>query len=122
MNNAVIGLGSNIDAAANMNRSVELLKEQFSVLKVSQWMQTQPIGITDQPIFFNGALMLETTLELKALNSKLKDIEDQMGRNRSRPKFGPREIDLDVILWNGEVVDEDYYTRDFLQVLVKKVL
>ncbi len=122
MNRAVIGLGSNIDASANMDRAVELLKEQFSVVKVSRWMQTQPIGITNQPIFFNGALVLETTLELNLLETALKDIENRMGRDRTRPKFGPREIDLDVILWNGKVVDEDYYTRDFLQILVKEVL
>ncbi len=122
MKQAVIGLGSNINAIANMNRAVELLKAQFRVLKVSQWMQTQPIGITDQPTFFNGALLLETTFELKELEALLKNLEDRMGRDRSRPKFGPREIDLDVILWNSEVVDKDYYTRDFLQVLVKEVL
>lgn len=122
MNLAVIGLGSNIDASANMHRAVDLLKEQFRILKVSRWMQTQPIGITDQPIFFNGALVLETALELKALEASLKNLENRMGRDRTRPKFGPREIDLDVILWNGTVVDKDYYTRDFLQVLVKEVL
>ncbi|SMO51579.1 2-amino-4-hydroxy-6-hydroxymethyldihydropteridinediphosphokinase [Saccharicrinis carchari] len=122
MNKAIIGLGSNIDAPANLNRAVELLKEQFSVVKVSQWMQTQPIGITEQPVFFNGVLVMETTLELKPLETALKNLEDRMGRDRTRPKFGPREIDLDVILWNGQVVDDDYYTRDFLQSLVREVL
>lgn len=122
MNKAVIGLGSNIDASANMDRAVAFLKEQFNVLKISQWMQTQPIGITEQPIFFNGALLLKTSLKLSELNSELKILEDKMGRDRSRPKFGPREIDLDVIIWNDEVVDEDYYTRNFLQILVKEVL
>ena len=122
MNNAVVGLGSNINAPANMDRAVQLLKEHFCVLKVSRWMQTQPIGIIDQPTFFNGALVLETTLELKGLKAALKNLENRMGRDRTRPKFGPREIDLDVILWNGQVVDEDYNTRDFLQALVKEVL
>ncbi len=51
--------------------------------------------------------------------AKLKGMEDDMGRDRSRPKFGPREIDLDVIIWNQNVVDEDYYERDFLGQLVK---
>jgi 2-amino-4-hydroxy-6-hydroxymethyldihydropteridine diphosphokinase len=48
-------------------------------------------------------------------------IEDKLGRDRSRPKFGPREIDLDVLMFDGEIVDEDYYTRDFLQILVDQV-
>ena len=61
-------------------------------------------------------------MELKGLKAALKNLENRMGRDRTRPKFGPREIDLDVILWNGQVVDEDYNTRDFLQALVKEVL
>jgi 2-amino-4-hydroxy-6-hydroxymethyldihydropteridine diphosphokinase len=48
-------------------------------------------------------------------------MEDILGRNRSRPKFGPREIDLDILVWNDEIVDEDYYHRDFLQQLVSEI-
>ncbi len=122
MNRAVIGLGSNINASANMERAVELLKELFEVVKVSQWIQTQPIGIKQQPVFLNGALLLNTSLELQAVKDELKKLEDRMGRDRSRPKYGPREIDMDVIIWNNQVVDDDYYSREFLQLLVKEVL
>jgi 2-amino-4-hydroxy-6-hydroxymethyldihydropteridine diphosphokinase len=45
-----------------------------------------------------------------------------MGRDRTIPKFGPRNIDLDIVVWNGTIVDEDYYTRDFLQKSVAELL
>jgi len=38
-----------------------------------------------------------------------------MGRDRSQEKFGPRNIDLDILIWNNAIVDPDYYTRDFLR-------
>ena len=50
-----------------------------------------------------------------------KKIEDKMGRDRTAPKFGPRNIDLDIVVWNGEIVDDDYYTRDFLQKSVREI-
>jgi 2-amino-4-hydroxy-6-hydroxymethyldihydropteridine diphosphokinase len=70
----------------------------------------------------NGALKIQTTLEREDLNVLLKGIEDQMGRDRTAPKFGPRNIDLDIVVWNGEIVDDDYYTRDFLQKSVAELL
>ena len=121
MNRAVIGLGSNINARENMDRAVVLLREHFQVLSVSAWRQTSPIGIAQQADFLNGALLLESSLELQALRKALKKMEDRLGRDRSRPKYGPREIDLDVVLWNQQVVDEDYYARPFLQELVAEV-
>lgn len=45
----------------------------------------------------------------------LKEIEDLCGRDRSGPKFGPRTMDLDILTWNDEVIDQDAFTRDFLQ-------
>ncbi|NOR74508.1 MAG: 2-amino-4-hydroxy-6-hydroxymethyldihydropteridine diphosphokinase, partial [Draconibacterium sp.] len=58
---------------------------------------------------------IETNLNRQDLNNILKTIEDKMGRNRTLPKSGPRCIDLDIVVWNGEIVDKDYYSRDFLQ-------
>ncbi len=121
MNRAGIGLGSNINARANMGRAVNLLRQRFKVVGVSSWRQTSPIGISQQPDFLNGALLIETSLELQHLRNTLKNIEDRLGRDRTRPKFGPREIDLDVVLWNHQVVDDDYYSRPFLQELVAEV-
>ena len=118
----VIGLGSNIDPEANLEQVVLELKSRFKVSKRSQWIRTKPIGIQDQPDFYNGALLMETELEQQSLKQELKRIEDILGRDRSLPKFGPRTIDLDILIWNKKVVDEDYYERDFLRKGVEEII
>ena len=118
----VIGLGSNIDPEANLEQAVRELKSRFKVSKRSQWTRTKPIGIQDQPDFYNGALLMETELEQQSLKKELKRIEDILGRDRSLPKFGPRTIDLDILIWNKKVVDEDYYERDFLRKGVEEII
>ena len=118
----VIGLGSNIDPEANLEQAVLELKSRFKVSKRSQWTRTKPIGIQDQPDFYNGALLMETELEQQSLKKELKRIEDLLGRDRSLPKFGPRTIDLDILIWNKKVVDEDYYKRDFLRKGVEEII
>ena len=118
----VIGLGSNIDPEANLEQAVQELKSRFKVSKQSQWIRTKPIGIKDQPDFYNGALLMETELEQQSLKKELKRIEDLLGRDRSLPKFGPRTIDLDILIWNKKVVDKDYYERDFLRKGVEEII
>ena len=118
----VIGLGSNIDPEANLEQAVQELKSRFKVSKRSQWTRTKPIGIQDQPDFYNGALLMETELEQQSLKKELKRIEDLLGRDRSLPKYGPRTIDLDILIWNKKVVDEDYYERDFLRKGVEEII
>jgi len=49
------------------------------------------------------------------LRDILKKIEDALGRDRSGPAFGPRTMDLDIVVWNDKIVDDDYHTRDFLR-------
>lgn len=122
MNTAIIGIGSNIDAEKNIGKMLEILNSHVQVVKISTFLKTKPIGITSQPDFINGAVKVSTELDRTNLEVLLKAVEDQMGRDRSAPKFGPRNIDLDLAVWNGEIVDNDYYTRDFLQKSVAEVI
>lgn len=117
----IIGIGSNINADKNIAKMLEILKEEVEVLQVSSMIKTKPIGIENQPDFTNGVVKISTDLERSELKKLLKQIEDQMGRDRTGPKFGPRCIDLDIVVWNGEVVDDDYYTRDFLRKSVAEL-
>ena len=121
MNKVIIGIGSNIEADSNIAKMLEILQQKVNVIKVSPMIRTKPIGIVDQPDYTNGAVKIETDLELSALDNLLKAIEDDMGRDRSGPKFGPRCIDLDIVVWNDEIVDQDYYTRDFIRSSVHAV-
>lgn len=120
-NCVIIGIGSNLDAEKNISTMLDILQQKVNVIKVSPLVKTKPIGIQNQPDFTNGAVKIKTEFNRQDLNGMLKDIEDQMGRDRSVPKFGPRNIDLDIVVWNGEIVDQDYYTRDFLRKSVKEV-
>tara|TARA_B100000686_G_scaffold98847_1_gene105802 strand:- start:1353 stop:1760 length:408 start_codon:yes stop_codon:yes gene_type:complete len=121
-NEVVIALGSNIDPEANLELAVLELKSRYNVSKQSRWIRTKPIGIQNQPDFYNGALLLETKLSIESLKQELKSVEDLMGRDRSLPKFGPRIIDLDILIWNRKVLDDDYYERDFLRKGVEEIL
>lgn len=115
MNNCIIGIGSNIDAETNIQEMLKLLAADVEIVRVSQMIRTKPIGITGQSDFTNGAVQIRTAKDLKTLKLHLKKLEDRMGRDRTQDKFGPRNIDLDILIWNNTIVDPDYYTRDFLR-------
>ena len=121
MTDYIIGIGSNINAQSNIKKAIEALKRHGEIHAVSDFVITKPIGITDQDDFHNGALWLSTQLSASELNDCLKSIEDELGRDRSRPRFGPREIDLDIVVNNNEVVDDDYHTRSFLRKAVDQI-
>lgn len=121
MNEVVLGIGSNIDADINVAKALEFLEREFEIVKVSPFIKTKPIGLINQPDFTNGAVRLKTEFNQEQLTVYLKKLEDKMGRDRTGPKFGPRCIDLDIVVWNNDIIDEDYYTRDFLQKSVKEV-
>jgi len=115
MNECIIGVGSNIGAEKNIAEMLRLLAADFEIVQVSQMVQTKPIGITEQPDYTNGAVLIRTDMSMKSLSLYLKNLEDRMGRDRSQQKFGPRNIDLDILIWNNAVIDPDYYTREFLR-------
>ncbi|MCF6333482.1 MAG: 2-amino-4-hydroxy-6-hydroxymethyldihydropteridine diphosphokinase [Draconibacterium sp.] len=121
-NICIIGIGSNIEAETNIPKMLEILKTKVEVLQVSTFLITKPIGNIDQADFTNGAVKIKTDLNQKKLNKLLKAIEGEMGRDRTNPKFSPRCIDLDIVVWNNEIVDEDYFTRSFLKKSVNELI
>ncbi|WP_340112073.1 2-amino-4-hydroxy-6-hydroxymethyldihydropteridine diphosphokinase [Maribellus mangrovi] len=121
MNEVIIGVGSNINADENVARMLEILRTKVKVTKVSPMIRTKPVGIENQPDYTNGAVKIQTENDRSSLNKILKEIEDRLGRDRSGPKFGPRTMDLDIVVWNGEIVDPDYYTREFIRTSVQAV-
>jgi 2-amino-4-hydroxy-6-hydroxymethyldihydropteridine diphosphokinase len=122
VNSVIIGIGSNISPEANIPLALELLAEKVTIEKVSTLAKTKPIGITDQPDFINGAVKIATDLSREELQLFLKLTEDRTGRDRTQPKCGPRTIDLDIVAWNGNIIDNDYYTRDYLRLLTDELL
>jgi 2-amino-4-hydroxy-6-hydroxymethyldihydropteridine diphosphokinase len=107
---AFVGLGSNLgDREETLRRAVDELGRlpQTEVRGVSELRDTAPVGYVDQPRFLNGAVELETSLSARELLDQLLRIEHELGRDRSHsPPQGPRTIDLDLLLYGDERVDE----------------
>ena len=122
MNTAVIGLGSNIKPQENISKAKKQLARDFKILSQSRFMTTKPLGMPDQADFLNGAILLETDLEAEELKTHLRKTEAALGRKHTGKHFGPRTIDLDLLVWNGQVVNKDFYERDFVQTSVLELL
>lgn len=106
---AFIGLGSNLgDREASLRRALAALAAEPDVelVAVSAFRETDPVGYADQPRFLNAAAEIETTLSPRELLERLLAIERSLGRTREGPRFGPRTIDLDLLVHGDEVVDE----------------
>lgn len=122
MNEAVIGLGSNINPEKHIQQAREILAKRYEVIAESSFVRTKPVGGDAQPDFINGAILLKTSLDKEILNSELKVIEKQLGRTKDAVNFKPRTMDLDIVVWNNEIIDKDFYKRDFLRDSVCEVL
>ncbi len=106
---AYVGLGANLgERRDTIGRAVELLGQapEIAVVAVSTLRETAPVGLEDQPTFMNGACAVETTLPPRTLLDELLAIEARLGRTRSEVRWGPRIIDLDLLLYDQFVVDE----------------
>ena len=104
---AYIGIGSNIgDKTANCKKAIELLKEnpQIKVTKISDFYETEPVGYKKQEWFVNCAVEIETDLNPQELLLLCHMIESELGRER-KIKYGPRTIDLDILLYNNDIID-----------------
>ena len=106
---AYIGLGANLgDRRASLDEALARLDAEpgIEVAAVSSFRETDPVGVVDQPRFLNGAAALETTLAPRELLDRLLAVERSLGRERTGPRFGPRTIDLDLLLYGDETIDE----------------
>jgi 2-amino-4-hydroxy-6-hydroxymethyldihydropteridine diphosphokinase len=106
---AYVGLGANLgDREGTIQSAVELLAATpgIEVAGLSTLRETDPVGYTDQPRFLNGAVVLETALEPRDLLERLFEVERTLGRRREGPPQGPRTIDLDLLLYGGEELEE----------------
>jgi len=105
---AFVGIGSNLgDREDNLRLAVELLSAEdgVDVTAVSEIRETEPVGPVEQGPFLNGAVRIETELGPRELLERLLAVEQRLGRVREE-RWGPRTIDLDLLLYGDEAVDE----------------
>ena len=125
MSRAYVALGSNLgDREENLRTALKHLQENgVEVIKTSTFIETEPYGVTDQPGFVNAVCQVETELAPLELLRLLLSIEQEMGRVRLR-RWGERNIDLDLLLYEDVVLESEELTlphhdmqnRDFVLI------
>lgn len=120
---AYVALGSNIEPFGHIEKALALLAQRVGMQGVSSFYRTAPIGAPGQPDYLNGVARLSVTGDAHGLKfGILREIENELGRLRNSDKYAPRSIDLDILLFANEVIDEpglevpdpDIWTRPFL--------
>ena len=109
MTRAYVGLGANLgDRERALRAAVDALaaEDGVEVVSVSVLRETEPVGVGQQPLYLNGAAELETTLTARRLLDRLLAVEQRLGRIRVPGEQGPRTLDLDLLLYGDEVIDE----------------
>jgi 2-amino-4-hydroxy-6-hydroxymethyldihydropteridine diphosphokinase len=108
---AYVGVGSNLgDREATIRRAIAMLAATrgVEVVAVSTLRETEPVGVVEQPRFLNGAVALETRLRPEELVGLLLAVERELGRDRTGIRWGPRTIDLDLLVYGDEVIDRQW--------------
>lgn len=130
MNTAYLALGSNIDPEANLQAALRLLSQASRLRAISSVWETRPVGYLDQANFLNMAVIIDSELAALALKAQvLQGIERALKRVRQANKNGPRTIDLDLVLFNRQILrlgqqripDPDILVRPFLAIPLAEI-
>jgi 2-amino-4-hydroxy-6-hydroxymethyldihydropteridine diphosphokinase len=100
---AYVGLGSNLGDREELIRRAAAL---IGATRLSSIVETEPWGYEDQPRFLNAVAQIETRLGARDLLDRLLEVERGLGRERVGPRWGPRTLDLDLLLYGNEEIDE----------------
>jgi 2-amino-4-hydroxy-6-hydroxymethyldihydropteridine diphosphokinase len=118
----VIGLGSNISPAENLKSSLYLLGRLVPIEAVSGVWQTPAVG-SPGPDFLNAAVLISTQLAVAELqNEILRPIENLLGRVRTKDPNAPRTIDLDILIFDGQMIDQDLWKYAHMGLPVAEIL
>ena len=118
----VIGLGSNISPTENLQSSLYLLSRLIPIKAVSGVWQTPSLGYPG-PDFLNAAVLISTFLSAEDLrNNILRPIEDLLGRMRTKDRNAPRTIDLDILIFDDQIIDQEIWNYAHMGVAVAEIL
>lgn len=102
-----IGIGSNIEPEKNVREAIRLLSGRVKIVRTSSFYRTRALGSRSQPDFINGVVLVRTELDARSLKFEvLRSIERQLGRIRSDDACAPRTIDLDILLFDNDIIRE----------------
>ena len=97
-----LSVGANIDPIDNIQSSIDVLQSELADLSCAPWYQSPAVGF-DGAAFLNTVIAGSSQLPLRRLSERLREIEDEHGRDRRQPRFSSRPLDLDVLLYGDEV-------------------
>ncbi len=100
---AYLSLGSNIDAESNLRSALRGLRNRFGEIAISPVYRTRAVGF-DGDDFLNLAVIIESDLDVHALNDWLHALEDAHGRRRDQPRFSSRPLDIDIVFFDDLIV------------------
>jgi 2-amino-4-hydroxy-6-hydroxymethyldihydropteridine diphosphokinase len=99
-----VSIGSNVERESRIRQSITALRERFGEIELSPIYDTAAVGF-DGSNFLNLVVAFDSALPVEAVASIFREIEDQLGRDRSMPKFASRPIDLDILLYDDLILD-----------------
>ena len=118
----IIGLGSNISPDQNLPKALSLLKRSISIVQISSAWRTQAVG-SPGPDFLNAAVLATTPSSITQLKTQiLRPIENSLGRIRTKDPNAPRPIDLDVLIFDDELIDPDIWNYAHMSVPVAELI
>jgi 2-amino-4-hydroxy-6-hydroxymethyldihydropteridine diphosphokinase len=104
-NMAYLSLGANINPERNIKAAIKMLSSVTKVVAVSSVWETKPVGLVEQPSFLNAAMIVQTELDAQQLKERvINPIEKKLGRVRQLDKNAPRTIDIDIMLFNRQII------------------
>jgi len=125
-----ISIGSNVRPEVNIPRALDLLAAETPIVGLSRFYRTPALGRPNDPDFVNGAVLVTTERSARHLKyDVLRVIEREVGRIRGEDAYAPRPIDLDIVLFGDEVIDEpglripdpDLVVRPFLAIPILEI-
>ncbi|MBI9070349.1 MAG: 2-amino-4-hydroxy-6-hydroxymethyldihydropteridine diphosphokinase [Melioribacteraceae bacterium] len=132
MNLVFLGFGSN--KGNKLNYMLEAIYEliaggKFKVVNISKFYETKPLGEIEQQDFINCVVSFKTKLNLKEVFEYTKQLESRLGRKKSHKRWGPREIDIDILFFNDliykdeelEIPHKEMLKRDFVMIPLKEI-
>lgn len=122
LHQAYLSLGSNIDAENNLPKAIELLREVGKIESVSSVWESESVGF-DGPNFLNTCVLFLTDLQPVELKEKIiRPIETKLGRVRSEEKNAPRPIDIDILLFDNQPLNTEFWNYAFVVVPLAELL
>jgi len=118
---AYFSFGSNIEPEANLPEAVKLLSECGDVLKVSSVWESEPVGTAGRN-YLNVCILFKATCTVDEMKEKIiHPIEARLGRVRGEDKYAARSIDIDIVLFDGKPISEDWYTLAYVVVPLAEI-